>query len=256
MCGRYASFRATQDLADAFGIDPEDVADDAAGLPPSWNVAPTDPVRIVVERPEGPAAGRSAGTDDEPPAVTRSLRLARWGLVPGWADDPSIGSRLINARMETLAEKPAFRRALASRRCLVPAEGWYEWTPPPPGSPRGTRKTPHWIHPADGGLLAFAGLYEFWRDPTLPDDDPHRWLVSTTVITGGAPADDPVIGPLHDRQPVLLTPDRWSRWLDPAVPAAEAVTLLGEAPRGLTAVAVTPAVSSVANDGPELLTPA
>jgi putative SOS response-associated peptidase YedK len=261
MCGRYASFRATQDLADAFGIDSEDVADDAAALPASWNVAPTDPVRIVVERAETERAeterpAKATIERAEVPAATRSLRLARWGLVPGWADDPSIASRLINARMETVATKPAFRRALAARRCLVPAEGWYEWTPPPPGSPRGTRKTPHWIHPADGGPLAFAGLYEFWRDRSLPDDDPHRWLVSMTVITGGAPADDPVIGPLHDRQPVLLTPDRWDRWLDPAVSAADALTLLGDAPRGLTAVAVTPAVSSVANDGPALLTPA
>lgn len=249
MCGRYASFRATQDLADAFGVDPEDVADDAAGLPPSWNLAPTDPVRIVVERPER----LDDGTHGDP---VRSLRLARWGLVPGWAKDPSIGSRLINARMETVADKPAFRKALAARRCLVPAEGWYEWTDPPPGSPRGTRKTPHWIHRSDGGLLAFAGLYEFWRDPDLADDDPHRWLVSMTIVTGGAPADDPVIGPLHDRQPVILTADTWGTWLDPSVDAGSAAALLGAAPRGLTAVVVSPAVSSVHNDGPELIAPA
>ncbi|MDO8106932.1 SOS response-associated peptidase [Isoptericola sp. b441] len=249
MCGRYASFRATQDLADAFGVDPEDVADDAAGLPPSWNLAPTDPVRIVVERPEKLADG----TRGEP---VRSLRLARWGLVPGWAKDPSIGSRLINARMETVGEKPAFRKALASRRCLVPAEGWYEWTDPPEGSPRRARKTPHWIHRTDGGLLAFAGLYEFWRDPGCSDDDPLRWLVSMTIVTGGAPADDPVIGPLHDRQPVLVDPGDWATWLDPSVEAREAAALLGAPPRGLTAVTVSTAVSSVRNDGPELIEPA
>ncbi|HMO11922.1 MAG TPA: SOS response-associated peptidase [Actinotalea sp.] len=249
MCGRYASFREVQDLADAFGVDPEDVADDAAGLPPSWNVAPTDPVRIVVERPEKQADGTHG-----PPL--RSLRLARWGLVPGWAKDPSVGSRMINARVETLADKPAFRKALGARRCLVPAEGYYEWTDPPPGSPRGTRKTPHWIHPTDGRTLAFAGLYEFWRDPAKADDDPHRWLVTMTVVTGGAPADDPVIGPLHDRQPVLVEPADWASWLDPAVAAREALALLGGPPRDLTAVAVSPAVSSVANDGPELIRPA
>ncbi len=248
MCGRYASFREAQDLADAFGVDPDDVAEDAAGLPASWNLAPTDPVRIVVERPEKQPDGSTG-------APVRSLRLARWGLVPGWAKDPSIGSRMINARMETLGEKPAFRKALAARRCLVPAEGWYEWTDPPRGAPKGTRKTPHWIHPADGALLAFAGLYEFWRDPERADDDPHRWLVSMTIVTGGAPADDPVIGPLHDRQPVLLTPDRWAAWLDPGQGPQDALGLLGEAPTGLTADVVSPAVSSVRNDGPELIVP-
>lgn len=249
MCGRYASFREVQDLADAFGVDPEEIADDAAGLPPSWNLAPTDPVRIVVERPERlPDGGEGE--------VHRSLRLARWGLVPGWAKDPSVGSRMINARVETLASKPAFRKALDRRRCLVPAEGYYEWTDPPPGSPRGTRKTPHWIHPSDGRPLAFAGLYEFWRDPARADDDPHRWLVSMTIVTGGAPADDPVIGPLHDRQPVILDPDRWAAWLDPARSGPEAARLLGDPPHGLTARAVRPDVSSVANDGPQLLEPA
>ncbi|MCV2393522.1 SOS response-associated peptidase [Actinotalea sp. M2MS4P-6] len=248
MCGRYASFRAAQDLADAFGVDPEDVAEDAAGLPPSWNLAPTDPVRIVVERPEKLPDGTHGD-------LVRSLRLARWGLVPGWAKDPSVGSRMINARIETLAEKPAFRKALAARRCLVPAEGYYEWTDPPAGAPKSTRKTPHWIHPADGGLLAFAGLYEFWRDPTRADDDPHRWLVSMTIVTGGAPADDPVIGPLHDRQPVLVTPDRWSAWLDPDRTPQDALALLGDAPTGLTAVPVSTDVSSVRNDGPHLIEP-
>ncbi len=247
MCGRYASFRATQDLADAFGIDPQDVADDADGLAPSWNVAPTDPVRIVVERRE-----KERGHDAPDADPVRSLRLARWGLVPSWAKDPSIGSRMINARVETLADKPAFRRALATRRCLVPAEGWFEWTDPPPGAPSGARKTPHWIHRADQGLLAFAGLYEFWRDPSAADDDPHRWLVSMTIITGGAPADDPVIGPLHERQPVILGPEDWSAWLGPSDGAA-ALSLLGRAPTGLTAATVSNAVSSVRNDGPELI---
>src|SRR5665811_2322096 len=114
MCGRYASFREAQDLADAFAVAPTDVAEDALLLPPSWNLAPTDPVRIVVEREQ----------DDQ---VRRSLRVARWGLVPGWAKDPSVGSRMINARVETLTTKPAFRKAAASRRCLVPAEGYFEW---------------------------------------------------------------------------------------------------------------------------------
>lgn len=260
MCGRYASFRDAQDLADAFAVAPPDVADDARGLPPSWNVAPTDPVRIVVER-----APKDATDDAEPVREpVRSLRLARWGLVPGWAKDPSVGSRMINARVETLTTKPAFRRAAAARRCLVPAEGYYEWQalPEPPGQAGGRRrprKQPFWIHPADGGPLAFAGLYEFWRDPSRDDDDPHRWLVTMTVVTGGAPTDDPALAEIHDRQPVILGPDEWANWLDPdRTDPDDVMAVLRRAvgaPRGLVATPVSTAVSSVANDGPHLLEP-
>ncbi|WP_372592641.1 SOS response-associated peptidase [Actinotalea sp.] len=244
MCGRYASFREAQDLADAFAL--EDLADDAATLPPSWNLAPTDPVRIVVER-----TARDAPPESPP---VRSLRLARWGLVPGWAKDPSVGARMINARAETLAERPAFRRALASRRCLVPAEGYYEWTPPPPGSPARTPKVPHWIHPADGRVLAFAGLYEFWRDPTLADDDPARWLVSTTIVTGGA-GPDGAAAALHDRRPVILAPGRWDAWLDPGTDAPTALGLLDDPAPSLDAWTVSTAVNSATSEGPELIAP-
>jgi putative SOS response-associated peptidase YedK len=245
VCGRFASYREAQDLADEFGIDPDDIADDAAGLPPSWNLAPTHPTRIVVER----------RTDDDPALTVRSLRLARWGLVPGWAKSPAVGTRMINARVETLDTKPAFRGALAARRCLVPADGWYEWTAPPVGSASGGRKTPHWIHRADGGPLAFAGLFEFWRDRSAADDDPNRWLVSMAIITGGAPADDPAIGTLHDRAPVILAPQRWAAWLDPECGPQEALGLLGDPPTGLTTHVVAPEVGSVRNDGPHLIDP-
>lgn len=256
MCGRYASFREAQDLADAFAVSPEHVAEDALALPPSWNLAPTDPARVVVER-----AARTSGEDAEAAeaaeqAVERSLRLARWGLVPGWAKDPKIGSRMINARVESLTEKPAFRRAVAARRCLVPAEGYFEWRKPAEGSPARTPKQPFWIHDPDGAPLAFAGLYEFWRDPALADDDPHRWLVTMTIVTGGAPTDDPALAEIHDRSPVILTPDRWDAWLDPhRQDPAEAVALLaGAAPR-LVATPVSTAVNRVGTNGPELLDP-
>lgn len=257
MCGRYASFRAAQDLADAFAVEPESVAPDARDLPPSWNLAPTDAVRVVVERERRPA-GEDAAAEPEP-GVERSLRLARWGLVPSWAKDPKVGARMINARVESLAEKPAFRRALASRRCLVPAEGYYEWQKPPAGSPARTPKQPYWIHPDDDAPLAFAGLYEFWRDPTRDDDDPHRWLVSMTIVTAGAPTDDPALAGLaaiHDRRPVVLPPDRWQDWLDPyRTDPAEAVELLGSRAPHLVATPVSTAVNRVGTDGPELLEP-
>ena len=237
MCGRYASFREAQDLADAFAAP--DIADDARLLPPSWNVAPTDPVRIVVERE----------SDDD---VQRSLRVARWGLVPGWAKDPSVGSRMINARVETLATKPAFRKALLTRRCIVPAEGYYEWQKVERGGKPG--KQPFWIHAADGSPLAFAGLYEFWRDPDRADDDPLRWLVTMTIVTGGAATDDPALGPIHDRRPVVLDPAGWDTWLDPLTRDADSVLpLLDARPPRLVPTPVSPAVGSVRNNGPELI---
>lgn len=240
MCGRYASFRAEQDLADEFAI--ATVADDARLLPPSWNVAPTDGVRIVVERVD-------AATGE----VSRQLRVARWGLVPSWAKDPSVGTRMINARVETLGERPAFARPFAARRALLPADGYYEWQvrPPRPGSRR-PGKRPHYIHPADGSVLALAGLYEFWRDPARRPDDPDRWLVTTTVLTRPAGA---ALAAIHDRQPLILPREVWDTWLSPAVDAATAHDLLGLDPPPLTATPVSDAVSTVANDGPHLLDP-
>lgn len=244
MCGRYASFRDAQDLADAFAVSPEEIAEDARELPPSWNVAPTDPVRVVVERER----------DGTP---RRSLRVARWGLVPGWAKDPSIGSRMINARVETLATKPAFRRALVTRRCLVPAEGYFEWQRAPAGAHGGrASKQPFWIHPPDGAPVAFAGLFEFWRDASRPDDDPQRWLVTTTVVTGGTPTDDPVLGAIHDRSPVILDPTRWDAWLDPRTDDPEAaLDLLRGRPPALVATPVSTEVNRVGTQGPRLIEP-
>lgn len=243
MCGRFASFREAQDLADAFALAV--VAEDARLLPPSWNVAPTQDVRIVVER-----ASRDSGE------VTRTLRLARWGLVPSWAKDPSVGNRMINARRESLADRPAFARPFGLRRAILPADGYFEWQAPPPpapGEPRTRRrKQPFYLHPADGGVLALAGLYEFWKDPAKAADDPARWLVSVTVITRPAA---PELAAIHDRQPLVLRPQDWDAWLDPAVGADGARALLDAPGPELTATPVSTAVNAVEHDGPELLEP-
>ncbi len=243
VCGRYASFREDQAIEDEFAI--ATVADDARLLPPSWNLAPTDGVRMVVER-----ADRDTGE------VTRQLRVARWGLVPSWAKDPSIGNRMINARRESLADKAAFARPFALRRAILPADGYYEWqTPPPsaPGEPRTRRrKQPFYLHPADGDVLALAGLYEFWKDPTKAADDPSRWLVSVTIVTRPA---DPRFAAIHDRQPLLLRPEDWDAWLDPAVGADGARALLDAPGPELVATPVSTAVNAVEHDGPELLEP-
>jgi putative SOS response-associated peptidase YedK len=250
VCGRYASFREAQDLADAFAVSPEAVAEDVRLLPPSWNVAPTDAVRVVVEREP----------HDPPPEAAqpaeRSLRLARWGLVPGWAKDPSVGARMINARVESLATKPAFRRALVARRCLVPAEGYYEWKKPDPSAPPRTPKQPFWIHAEDGAPLAFAGLYEFWRDRSRADDDPLRWLVSMTIVTGGPSTDDPALAEIHDRAPVILDRSLWDAWLDPRqTDPTAALGLLAKPPGALVATPVSTAVNHVGTNGPELIEP-
>jgi len=237
MCGRFASSKDDDDVVVEFEIEQ---TDESAAPVVSWNVAPTDPVRIVVER-----ADRTTGE------VTRQLRRARWGLVPSWAKDPSVGSRMINARVETIADKPAFARPFAQRRALLPADGYYEWQAPPPGAAR-TAKQPFFLHPADGTTLALAGLYEFWRDPTKADDDPSRWLVTATVVTRPA---SPALAHIHDRQPLMLRREDWAAWLDPAVGADEARALLTAPAPTIVATPVSTAVNAVANDGPHLVDP-
>lgn len=243
MCGRYAAAKDPAALVEEFEVvsaPPEELA-------PDYNVAPTKKVYVVVERP----------AREETPQ-RRTLEVARWGLVPSWAKDPSIGSRMINARAETVAEKPAFRRAFASRRCLVPADGYYEWyTPTEPGAPVGASgkplKQPFYIHPADGSSLAMAGLYEWWRDPTRTEDDPAAWRLTCTVITTEA-SDD--LGRIHDRVPMTVSREDWGAWLDPARGADAAGPLLTPALASrLDAYPVSTLVNSVRNNGPELIAP-
>ncbi len=159
MCGRFASTQTDAELLDVFR------AVDVVGeqLPPSYNVAPTQPVRVVLERP--------------PPEDTavRRVRTARWGLVPSWARDTRIGSRLINARMETITTKPSFKAAACRRRAIVPSDGYFEW------EKRDGAKVPHFLH--GDGVLAMAGLYELWPNPDLPAEDPAKWMWSTVVLT-------------------------------------------------------------------------
>lgn len=233
MCGRFASFREAQDLADEFAI--ARVAEDARVLAPSWNVAPTDPVRIVVERP-GPSGAE------------RSLRVARWGLVPSWSRDSRGGARMINARSESLDDRRAFAGPLGSRRCLVVADGYYEWRAPRGGG-RGP-KQPYFI--TGDATLALAGLFDFWRDPGRDPDDPDRWLVTTTIVTTRARHG---LERIHDRMPVALDPASWDRWLAPGVGAREAMDLLTGRTAPMSPVAVSRAVGSVARNGPGLIEP-
>jgi putative SOS response-associated peptidase YedK len=261
MCGRYASARKRIELLEEFSVQRDKVAEP---LKPDYNVAPTKPVYAVVDRTESPAdaetgtggdssggvrTGGAGSGDVGAGTVARELRVMRWGLVPFWAKDVRIGSRMINARAETVAEKPAFRRAFAKRRCLLPADGYYEWQQQP-----GAAKQPIYISRSDGRPLAFAGLYELWRDPAVAREDEDAWLWTATIITTSAPDE---LGMIHDRMPMIIDPGRWADWLDPAnTDTADLRALLvPAAASGLATYPVSTAVNSVRNNGPHLIDP-
>jgi len=192
MCGRYVSVRSDADLLAEF-----DAVDASEGLfEADYNLAPTKPARVVVNRRLRDDAGEAVG----PPV--RQLRVAVWGLVPSWAKNRAVGARMINARSETVATASSFRRAYAARRCLVPADGWYEWR-----AEAGSRKQPYYMTPTDRHPLAFAGLYEFWGTP-------GQLLTTYSIITCDALGS---LADIHDRMPLVLPRSSWARWLDPEV---------------------------------------
>ncbi len=255
MCGRYASSRQPEDLVEEFEITLRPSGgDDLPRIEADYNVAPTKEVYAVVERPPRGEDGEKADRAE------RQLRVLTWGLIPFWAKDPGVASRMINARVETVAEKPAYRRPFERRRCLLPADGYYEWyastekTAKGPSSKGRQRKQPFFIRPGDGGVLAMAGLYEIWRDPTKADDDPERFRWTCTVLTTSA---EDSLGHIHDRMPLMLERDRYDEWLDPTTNDRD--TLLGlltpAAPGRLEAYPVATLVSNVQNNGPELTEP-
>lgn len=244
MCGRYAAKSDSTVILREFAVENEP----RETLEPDYNVAPTKKVYVVLDR-----ADKDAGDQAEP---ERRLAVARWGLVPSWAKDPSIGSRMINARVETVTEKPAYRKAYAKRRCLLPADGYYEWyTPTEPDAPKTKSgkllKQPFFIHPADGSMLAMAGLYEWWRDKSRDEDDPEEWRMTCTVITTDATDE---LGHIHDRMPMTVTRENWSQWLDPHLEDVPGL-LVPAASIGLDAYPVSTAVNNVRNNGPELMEP-
>jgi putative SOS response-associated peptidase YedK len=218
MCGRFAFYSPKEAVLAVFGVElPFDVV-------PHWNYAPTQLL-----------AALRAGEGGSPEGV----RL-RWGLVPSWAKEPAIGNRMINARAETIAEKPAYRNAFRRRRCVVLANGFYEW------QKAGSGKIPHWIAPRDGGPIAFAGLWERWEKGEAP-------LETCTIVTTAA---NEALRHVHDRMPVILPPDAVRAWLEPGAPADVLGALLRPAPEDLLAFhPVSRAVNSPAHDGPGLIEP-
>jgi putative SOS response-associated peptidase YedK len=194
MCGRYVTTSTVAALAERLEVD--DVRVEAApdDWRPNYNVTPRVEVPIVAE------------TVNDAGERNRVLDRVRWGLVPFWAKDLSIGDRQINARAEGIADKPAYRRAFAKRRCLIPADGFYEWKVVPGRK----AKQPVFIHPTEtNGIFAFAGVYEVWRDKADPD---APWVRTCAIITTSA---NDTLAPVHNRMPVILPHDAWSTWLDP-----------------------------------------
>lgn len=223
MCGRFLNKLPASEMARLFRT-----RNPLPNYPARYNLAPTQPVLAVRCNPE---------------TRERSLDALRWGLVPHWAKDLSIGARLINARAETVATTPAFRDAFKARRCLVPASGFYEWRK------AGASKTPYAILPKDEPLFAFAGLWENWRDTSGGE-----WIRTCTIITGAANA---LLAPIHERMPIILAPDAWARWLgeEPAG-REELLALLRPYPaERMLAYPVSTRVNSVKNDDAGLIDP-
>lgn len=226
MCGRFVQVSSPELLVERFGVD--EVA--APTREPSYNVAPRATVFAVRDR----------AADGE---RRRHLSELRFGLVPSWAKDPKAGDRMINARAESLGEKPAYQRAFQKHRCLVPADGFYEW------QRRAGRKQPMLIHRRDGEPMAFAALWAAWRDPGEPDGE---WLRSCAIVTTNA---NDTLAPLHDRMPVVLEERDWDQWLDPTIADGDELRrmLAPAADDLLVAYPVSTAVNSADNDGAELV---
>lgn len=248
MCGRYTTTMDPETLYGLFQAEPEETDPPAVGRyggdapRPRYNIAPTTDNPVIRVRAIG----------DEPPK--RRLELLHWGLVPSWAKDPSVGNRMFNARAESVPEKPAFRRALEKRRCLVPASGFFEWKKTGTAG-RKAAKQPFYITPEDGSVMAFAGLWEYWR-PRHPGDgeEPGDPIVSYTILTTDAVGE---MADIHDRMPLVLPAVDWDSWLDPSSTAEQIDGLLvppaADLVRGLEFRPVDPRVGNVNNDDPTLL---
>lgn len=227
MCGRYVSASSPGEIADYFGA----TAVDETLSEPNYNVAPTTDVPVIRVKEDA-----------------RHLGLCRWGLVPFWAKSIAIGNKMTNARVETILEKSAFRNAATRRRCIVPADAFYEWTAVKSPTSKKPLKQPWCIQRNDGAPFAFAGLYESWRDP---EGDGSK-IVTCTIITG--PANE-AMQAIHDRMPVMIQPARWDDWLDPSNEDAEALLDSLEAPPAelFNIYAVSTAVNNSRSTGAELL---
>jgi putative SOS response-associated peptidase YedK len=260
MCGRFVAASSPRLLAEHFAVDDVHVEE----TEPSYNVAPTDPILVVRQREARDGRlGRPGAQETELAESTRRgrrvLSRVRWGLIPSWSKDASSGYKMINARAESLSSKSAYKRAFEKHRCLIPADGFYEWKViAPPSTPKGRpRKQPVFVHRRDGEPMAMAGLWASWKVPEgvegLGEQD-DGWLRSAVIITTRP---NGLLEPIHDRMPALLPESAWASWLDPEQHDLDALSeLLVPAPDdALELWPVGPLVNKPDNNGPELVTP-
>ena len=234
MCGRFTLRTPMNVLIEQFQLDLA-AAQQLALFEPRYNIAPTQDVVVIRVAPEN---------------HRREAALLRWGLIPSWTKELKSGPPLINARAESLAEKPTFRTAVRQRRCLIPADGFYEWQQPEGGSSR-AKKQPYHIHQRDNRPFAFAGLWEVWSAQSAAPNDALR-IESCTIVTTAA---NRTLSSLHDRMPVILSPNDYNLWLDPAVKDVDAIShmLAPHDDDELVAEPVSTHVNRVANDDPRCL---
>ncbi len=262
MCGRYATTLDPETLYGIFDAEPDPGTPAPGGTVPlesgpyggdaprpRYNIGPTTDNPVV----------RIRRTDD---GEVRRIDWMHWGLVPSWAKDPSVGNRMFNARAESVPTKGAFRTALGKRRALVPASGFFEWqkldraTPRSTGSAKGraAAKQPFYIAPADGSVMAFAGLWEYWKPKADGDGEEPPGLLSYTILTVEAVGE---MAEIHDRMPLILPAEHWDAWLDPARSADDVAALLAPPSQALVRALefrpVGPAVGNVNNDSPDIL---
>lgn len=234
MCGRYANTKSGEELGQYFEADE---VDDVA-MPPSWNIAPTQQVPIVVDR---------VPKDDPDGMPSRLVTAARWSLVPRWATELASPYPTFNARSETVHEKNTFKGPLVRSRAILPADGYYEW------HTVGSTKTPHYITDPEAGELAFAGLYSWWRAPFPEGGTPTPWVLTATMLTRAAhgPA-----ASIHDRAPVMLPREVWDEWLDPTIEGDESLVemVVAESEAVLERLELH-AVAPLKGDGPQLIAP-
>jgi putative SOS response-associated peptidase YedK len=221
MCGRFTLFEADKVLSKEFGVS------SVPPLSPRYNIAPSQPI----------AAVRTPHT-----GIGRELALLRWGLIPSWSKDPAIGNRLINARAETVREKPSFRNAFRRHRCLIPTNGFYEWQRQERG------KQPYFVRMRDGRVFAFAGLWDRWESS---DKDV---IETCTILTTAA---NTVLAPIHGRMPVILPQAEYARWLDPALKDPDSLSplLVPFPPEEMLAIPVSPRVNAPSTDDEKCIVP-
>jgi putative SOS response-associated peptidase YedK len=229
MCGRFTQQRPTAELAEIFDAEPLVEASE-----PRFNVAPSQGVVAVVR----------------PPEDRRLLTTLRWGLIPSWAEDPKVGYKMINARAESVFTSPAFRTSIRKKRCLIPADGFYEWRQPPhPPEGGRTRKQPYLIHRLDGQPLALAGIWSTWKEP-----ESGEWLRSCAIVTT---TPNQLMARLHDRMPVILPESAWDLWLDPTLDDVAELRglLVPYVASELEAYPVSTIVNDTKNEGADLTAP-